>query len=77
MRSLDACAAATSGKQGLDRGRARRQSFIKATSSDREGEPNVAAGAYANVLAALGLARWTESPDARGNDDAYLARMAH
>lgn len=31
-----------------------------------KGEPNVAAGAYANALAALGLVRWTVSPDAAG-----------
>lgn len=29
-----------------------------------KGEPSVAAGAYANALAALGLVRWSVSPDA-------------
>lgn len=31
-----------------------------------KGEPSVAAGAYANALAALGLVRWTVLPDAAG-----------
>lgn len=31
-----------------------------------KGEPSVAAGAYANALAALGLVRWTVSPDTAG-----------